>query len=986
MAPSVVHDRVPGRVRFRDARLRQPVARPDAIVSGLLGVTGVRAARVNPTTGSILVHFAAPATVAALAAALDRLLSTDTPRPMAALRDRGKTGVPNDDPPWHALPVGRVLAALSTSSIHGLSDAEAALRLVRHGANELPRAEARSVASIFIEQMETLPVALLGTSALISLFTGGFADAAVILGVLALNGGIATVTESRAERTILGLSRVRLGTISAWRDGQLASLTGESLVPGDVIEVDPGVLVPADARLVECFELTVDESALTGESLPVHKRASERVAADAALGDRATMLYRGTIVTGGRGRAVVTATGLGTEIGRIHSLIGTVRPPRTPIERQLADVGHELIFINGGICALIFGLGLMRGHPVVAMLKSAISLAVAAVPEGLPAVATTTLALGIEDMRRRGVLVRRLDAVETLGAVQVVGLDKTGTLTANRMSVVALHLDGLLCNVTGGHLFADGAAVSDTAYDAARQLLGTTVLCSEVRMNGAGDALTLDGSPTETALVRAGQAFGIDVAASRRRYPLEASIPRGEGRKRMTTMHRSSAGTLLAVKGDPIEVLERCAYVLANGAIRPIDGSERDAIVAVNEGMASRALRVLGVARRADGGDLHDERGLTWLGLVGLADPIRPGAAQAVGMLHRAGVRTVMVTGDQSATAYAIARELDLGDGGEIRILEAGRLRDLTPDLLAALAPRAHVFARVSPANKLQIVQALQASGQIVAMTGDGVNDGPALRAAEIGVAMGGAGSEIAREVADIVLARDDLDGMIEAVRLGRATYANIRKVLRYLVSTNASETLVMLGAAIVGLAEPLTPMQLLWLNLVSDPLPALALGLEQPEPDVLEEKPHDPAAPILSRDDFFRLLREGGVIGAGALAAFLLAGRGPNAGTLAFHGLTLAQLLHALACRSESRGIFELRGRPANRKLIGALGLCLALQGTAQGLPPLRRLLNLGPLTPASVAGVVAAAFGPLIVNEAISALSRPRRGILVPGDEGGK
>ncbi|MFQ3622938.1 MAG: HAD-IC family P-type ATPase, partial [Acetobacteraceae bacterium] len=421
-------------------------------------------------------------------------------------------------------------------------------------------------------------------------------------------------------------------------------------------------------------------------------------------------------------------------------------------------------------------------------------------------------------------------------------------------------------------------------------------------------------------------------------------------------------------KGDPAEVLARCTHRLAGGGVVPLDSAARRAILAANDRMAGEALRVLGVARR-EGGDPRDERGLTWLGLVGLADPLREGADEVIRRLHRAGIRTVMITGDQSATAYAIARRLGLSRAGEIRVLESGALRDLPPETLAALAPQADVFARVSPANKLEIVRALQASGAIVAMTGDGINDGPALRAAEIGIAMGGAGTDVAREVAAMVLADDDLSGILEAIRLGRATYANIRKVLRYLVGTNASETMVMLGAAIAGLAEPLTPIQLLWLNLVSDPLPALALGLEPAETDVLEQEPHDPRAPILSRADFRRVLREGGLMGAAALAASVAAPRGA-----AFHGLTLAQLLHALLCRSETHGPFDPR-LGANPKLAAALAGCVGLQVAAQALPPLRGLLGLGPVGPRGLAAIALTALAPAAANAMLDSLARARR-----------
>ncbi|MCW5771430.1 MAG: cation-transporting P-type ATPase, partial [Rhodospirillaceae bacterium] len=636
-------------------------------------------------------------------------------------------------------------------------------------------------------------------------------------------------------------------------------------------------------------------------------------------------------------------------------------------------------------CAAVFGIGLLRGQPLLHMVKSAISLAVAAVPEGLPAVATTTLAVGIQNMRRRNVFVRRLDAVETLGAVQIVCLDKTGTLTANRMSVTELHCAGQPLAVHGAALDAGGGRPSVAATDTARRLLEITALCSEVSVSAGPSGPLLQGSSTEMALVQAALEQGIDVAALRRQFPVSVVAPRAETRKRMTTLHPTPAGPLLAVKGDPVEVLACCTHARgAGGRALPLDTESRDALLRANERMAGAGLRVLGVAE-GRGRDPRRESGLVWLGLAGMADPVRPGAEPAIRKFHGAGIKTVMITGDQSATAYAVARQLDLGAGRDMRILEAGQLRGMAPQVLAAVAPQAQVFSRVSPANKLQIVKALQTGGTVVAMTGDGINDGPALKAAQVGIAMGESGTDVAREVADIVLASNDLDGIIEAIRLGRATYTNIRKVLRFLVGTNASETFAMLGAAVAGLPEPLTPMQLLWLNLVSDVLPGLALGLDPPERDVLSEQPHDPRAPILGLGDFRQLMREGGVMGLAGLGAFAALGAGPAARTVAFHGLTLSQLVQALACHSERRGLLDEWREPPSPLLIGALGACAALQASAQIVPPLRRILGLVPLTPGSMGAIAVTALAPVLVNEAISWLSGTYRNEPEPTQNGG-
>ncbi len=977
--PEIVHDAVPGRVRFRVGALRDEPRLAQPIVDTLLAQPGVRRAEASKLTGSVLVYFGAPATIATLADAIVDAESGKPPPPrLAATKEALHAHAAPADPhaTFHARSVAETLRHLAAPGARGLTDAEVAVRRARHGRNELPRTEPRSAWSIFGEQLTSLPIALLGASAAISLVTGGIADAVVIGGVVLANAGIATTTEKQAERTILGLSQYAPQPVPVIRGGVRRQVLPAELVPGDAIALDPGTMIPADARLIEAEDLTVNESALTGEALPVHKDASARLRTDTALADRVNMVFRGTAVTGGRGVAIVTATGAETEIGRIQGLLGAVRPPETPIQRQLGEVERELVVVNGAICAAVFAIGLLRGEGWLPMLRTAISLAVAAIPEGLPAVATTTLAVGIQDMRKRDVLVRKLEAVETLGAVEIVGLDKTGTLTDNRMAAVAVHVDGALHGLDGATLTVDGKAAKPAVVRVAAAMFEVAALCSEAAVGGTARKPSITGSPTESALVQSALDLGVDVVRLRRQQPIARTTPRATGRKRMSTLHvLADRRRRLCVKGDPVEVLERCTHRLTARGRVPLDDAARAEILRANQRMASQALRVLGMAE-ADAGDPRREAKLTWLGLAGLANPIRPGARPALDVLHRAGIRTVMITGDQSATAFAIAKTLDLGDGGEIRVLEAGQIKGIDASVLAAIAANPHVFARVSPVDKLAIVQALQANGRIVAMTGDGINDGPALKAADVGIAMGGGGTDVAREVSDVVLATDDLAGVIEAVRLGRATYANIRKVLRFLVGTNAAETMVMLSASIAGLPEPLHPMQLLWLNLVTDVLPGLALGLEAPEPDVLEQPPHDPRAPIMGVGDFRRVLVEGGILGAATLGAFLVAGgaggprgAGPQAAptrasTIAFHGLTAAQLVHSLACRSETHGILEELRRPANAKLYGALGLCGVLQIGAQALPFTRRLLGLTPVGAADLAAIGTVALGSAAAN----------------------
>lgn len=949
----VRHDAVPGRLRLRVPALRGDPARAAALEARLRALPGILSAAAQPLTGSVLLRHARGESAAALRDVVARLLAAPAeapPSPGVA------PAAPPPAEPWHALSAAALLAAdPAASASRGLSSAEAAARLARFGPNLLPRPAPRGLAALLVEQVTGLPVLLLGASALVSLATGGLAEAAVILAVIAANAGIAALTERQAERTILALDAEDPAPVPVLRDGAPQPLPPAGLVPGDLLLVEAGMLVPADARLIEARDLTVNESALTGESLPVAKRAEAAVPADAPLAERATMIFRGTAVTGGAGRALVVATGAATEIGRIQALLGALRPPPTPMQRELETLGRRLVGLNGAICLAVLALGLARGRGLLPALKSAISLAVAAVPEGLPAVATTTLAVGVRQMRREGVLVRRLGAIEALGAVQVVCLDKTGTLTRNVMTVVEAQVPAGTLSF-GGTPAAEGPAAAE-----ARRLFAMAALCSDAAPAPGGG---FSGSPTEVALLRAAEALGLDIAALRAAHPRRATLPRAEGRKRMATWHAApGGGRLLAVKGDPVEVLALCDRRLAGEGTAPLSLADHAAIRAANDAMAGRALRVLGVAF----GEGEAEERLVWCGLVGIADPLRADARTAIATLHAAGVRTVMITGDQSATAIAIAREAGLGRGPEITVLEAGQLDAARPEVLAALAPRADAFARVSPSQKLAVVRALQARGAVVAMTGDGVNDGPALRAADIGIALGAGGSAVAREAADIVLASDELEGILRALRLGRATTGNIRKVLRYLLSTNFSESLIMLGAAGTGMPEPLSPLQLLWLNLVSDVAPALALGLDPPTGEELTRPPRPRGAPLLGPAELAGIGREGAVMAGAALAAQGLAG-GPAAGPVAFHALTLAQLLHALACRRGERG----RAGPPNPLLHAALAGGVALQALAQGLPPLRALLGLAPLGPGGALAAGLGALAALAVNEGISAAAR--------------
>ncbi len=938
----------PGRLRLRVAGLKGDAACAARLAGRLPGQAGIHTASPNPTTGTLLVTCDAAADRAVLLEAVAAVAADRTPTAAAdgaaATAETTSTGSPAGD--WHLRPAEAAVAAFESSADTGLSEDRARLVFRRVGPNVLVESKARGPAAILKDQLVNLPTGLLLGSAVVSAATGGLLDAGAIAVVSLVNAAIGFATERDAERTISSLDRVDAPDAAVLRSGRQRQVPVPEIVPGDLLLLAPGALVAADGRLLRAQGLSLDESLLTGESLPVAKTTAPLARRDLPLGERSNMVFKGTAVTGGAGRALVTATGPATEIGRIQALAGSARPPETPMQQQLARMDRQLVWLSLAACAGMVGLGLLRGYGAGQMVKAAISLAVAAIPEGLPTVATVTMALGIREMRRHKAVVRRLDAVETLGAVGAVCFDKTGTLTENRMVVREV----------------------DCPEAALPRLLEVCALNSEVEIDAAGRAR---GSSTEKALIELVRGHGLDVERLRSDAPLLETRHRSEGQRWMATRHRGPGGEpFLTVKGSPDEVLELCRLD-ADG--RELDTAARQRLADANERLGARGLRVLACAR----GDDAMAR-LQWLGLVGLADPVRPEMAELMARFHAAGIRTIMITGDQTATAYAIARELNLSQGGPVEILEGTELERLPPEMLRALAERTQVFARVSPANKLQIVQALQAGGQVVAMTGDGINDSPALRAADIGLAMG-SGTPAAHEVADLVLQDDRLATMHVALGEGRTIYTNIRRAIRFLLSTNLSEILAMIGATALRLGQPLTPMQLLWINLVSDVFPGLGLALEPQDPRSLTAPPRDPKAPLLSGRDFREVGTEGLVMAGTALAANLLtqgrAGPGARSSGTTFVALTAGQLLHALSCRSEEHNIWggeRLPANPALSRTMLALGL---LTGGALLLPWSRRLLGVAGMTPGDWLLAGAAGGASYLTNEAIKAQRHTRR-----------
>lgn len=879
---------------------------------------------------------------------------------------------PHDEPLWHLQTADEVIYMLEGSATEGLSAQRVSSLLSKHGPNALPRAEPQSSFSLFVDQFKSLPVALLGVSAGVSLLTGGVLDAAAIGVVVMTNAVIGFATEAQIEKSIRSLGSIAPATARVVRDGHVLQVAAEKIVPGDLLVLSRGTQIVADARLLEAVRLDVDESALTGESVPVSKRSTPLQGDDVPLADRTNMVYRGTMVTGGSGLAVVIATGPRTELGRIHQLVSHARPPETPSQRELRVLGNQLVWAGAAVCGGMFGIGMLRGYGVAQMARSSISLAVAALPEGLPTVAMTVLSLGVRDLRKRDALVRHVDAVETLGSPQIICLDKTGTITENQMSVVSIFVRDYPEPVAPKDFGPDEDVATSLESLALRRLLEVVALCSEVELEQREQGWELHGTPTERALMQAALDFGIDVYALRAEHPLTNLQLRAGDRNYMVSEHTLSDGrTVLAVKGSPHEVLALCDRIYVQGSVRPMREADRATVESVNGRMAGQALRVLGVAY-AEGEAPHGpQERFVWLGLIAMADPPRQGMKRLIKRFHRAGIDTAMITGDQSATAYAVAKELDLAREGLLEILDSMHMEEVAPDVLSSLAQHVQVFSRVSPAHKLEIVQALQRAGLVVAMTGDGINDGPALRAAHVGIAMGTSGSEVAREVADVVLERDDLQSLIGAIRQGRTIHDNIRKSVHFLLSSNMSEILVMMGSISAGLGEPLSPMQLLWLNLITDVFPGLGLAVEPSEPDVMERPPRNPEDPMLRRADFVRIILEGAFLAGGTLGTYAWAtrryGAGPKPGSIAFMTLTISQLLHALSCRSEYRTIFDRELGPLNLPLKLGVGGSLGLQLGASLVPGLRSALGIGRLSPTDWLAIGLGAGLPLLTNEAL-------------------
>lgn len=846
----------------------------------------------------------------------------------------------------HAEDLPALLDRLGASSSDGLTHAEAQVRLTQHGRNELPEQPGEPNWKRFLAQFTNPIVVTLLVAASIAIFVGvqeakgsflsRFADALAIILIVAINAVIGYYQEQRAEAALDALRKLAAPNARVRRDGVVTECLAALLVPGDLVELEAGDAIPADARLVQSFGFATEESALTGETVPRVKDALAQVDAASPLAERDTMVFTGTTVVRGRARAIVTHTGAHSELGRIGQLIAEIGEQKTPLEERLDAFGHVILWSCLALSCALMAWGFLRprffggfSRPWHGLLLEAVALAVAAIPEGLPAITTITLALGMQRMARRGAIVRKLPAVETLGAATVICSDKTGTLTQNAMTVRAVYTYGCAYRVTGEgynpagairEASADGVVVT-TLRPALEQLLVSAALCNNARIEALEGSWRVIGDPTEGALLALAEKGGLPPASVRACSVVLTEVPFDSNRKRMTIVARDERGREIAhVKGSVDVLLSRCDRCVTGTGVTPLTESMREEITVAATALSEQSLRVLAICRRERHGERpesgsddseHFERELTFLGLVGMLDPPRPGVEAAIATCQAAGIRAVMITGDDGATACAIAKDVGMWEPGDTAITGA-ELELMDEAALDRRVMHIKVFARSTPEHKLRIVRAFKRAGHVVAMTGDGVNDAPALREANIGVAMGKTGTDVARQAADLVLADDNFATIVDAVREGRSIYRNIQKFIFFLLSANMGLVITVFAVSFVASWPPLTPLMVLWINLVTNGLPALALGIDPGDRRLMEESPRDPAERLMMFRDYLGMLFVGGVMASAAIAIYAVAPQTEEglekARALAFTLLAVSPLMHAFSCRSPIRSVLQCR------------------------------------------------------------------------------
>lgn len=873
---------------------------------------------------------------------------------------------------WWQMETKEAARRLETDEKQGLTSQMAAERLVQKGRNELAETDGKkSLFWRFLAQFDDFMILLLLGAAVVSVVISRLSgendvlDAVMILGIVVLNAALGLFQESKAEKALEALKKMAAPHARVIRDGIVREIPAAEVVPGDLLLLETGDAVCADGRVVESRSLKTEESALTGEALPVEKTAAGGLPEETATGDRKNMVLTGGYVVYGKGKVLVTATGMDTEMGRIAAMLSHTSDSMTPLQKKLEQTGKQLGIGALAICALIFCMGILQEKPPFSMFMTAVSLAVAAIPEGLPAIVTIVLAMGTSRMSEKHTIVRRLSAVETLGGAQVICSDKTGTLTQNRMQVTT---------------WTDYSHREPKNEDLRETVANLFALCNDCNVSDGN----LQGEPTEKALGEYAQSMGIDFAALRRDMPRVAEIPFSSARKRMTTLHKTEDGWISVTKGAPDILLEKCAFCMEGSGQVPFDSRRKSIARMVNGEMAAQALRVVAVAFRqwSEKPPLTEEaleRNLVFAGMAGMVDPPRPEVKEAVHLCRQAGIRPVMITGDHVLTAEAIGRELGIYQKGDCAVTGA-ELDKMSDKELETAAETCTVFARVAPEHKVRIVQAFQKRGNVVAMTGDGVNDAPALKTADIGCAMGKSGTEVAKGASDLILTDDNFATIVEAVREGRGIYDNIRKAVHFLLSSNIGEILTIFVAMLLGWAAPLLPIQLLWVNLVTDSLPAIALGMEPAEENIMERPPRKNTGSLFGDGLGGRILLEGVMIGVLALLAFGIGHvyfdqeNGYAVGrTMAFAVLSLSQLVHAFNMRGEG----SLGKLPfcSNKWLLMAFVVGVALQCVVIMMPPLAGVFQVVPLNGEQWLLTAALALAPLPLVELEKVIWHPKQ-----------
>ncbi|MFY9176771.1 MAG: calcium-transporting P-type ATPase, PMR1-type [Caldicoprobacterales bacterium] len=863
---------------------------------------------------------------------------------------------------WHTKSPEEVEKVLETSFEKGLSEEEAVKRLEKYGSNELEQSKRRTIWNMVIDQFKDFMIIILIIASIISGLLGEITDAVIILLIVLLNAFMGVIQENKAEESLAALKKMAAPHAKVRRNGRPDIIDAAKLVPGDVVVLETGDFVPADLRLIETSNLKIEEAALTGESVPVEKDNVTLQDEDMPLGDRVNMAYSSSIVTYGRGTGIVVETGMSTQMGRIAQMIQSEEAVETPLQKRLESLGKILGIAALGICAVIFLVGVLYGKDIFQMFLTSVSLAVAAIPEGLPAIVTIVLALGVQRMAKRNAIIRKLPAVETLGSATVICSDKTGTLTQNRMTVTQLYYNREFMDVVGG-------SVND---DHLKLLLTTGILCNDTQIKEDEEGPKTIGDPTETALVDLGLNYGMDKRSMDKNFERVFEIPFDSDRKLMSTVHKSDNGLRVFTKGATDELLNKCNRILLDGRVEELTQEHIDHIQKANETMASKALRVLSMAykdidklpEKENGPQLEDQ--LIFVGLMGMIDPPREEVKDAVKLCKRAGIKPVMITGDHKITAVAIAKELGIleeGDeavtGVEVEVMSDQELKDRVKNI--------SVYARVAPEHKVRIVKAWQEWGQIVAMTGDGVNDAPALKRADIGAAMGIVGTDVAKEAADMVLTDDNFSTVVAAVEEGRIIFSNILKSIQFLLSCNVGEILLLFIATMLNWEAPLLPIHILWVNLVTDSLPALALGVDPAEKDIMDQKPRDPNSGIFNRGLIARILYQGAMVGLLALTAFVIGQRIDitTGRTMSFAVLALSQLSHVFNVRSNTKSAFQV-GFLTNTRLLGAVALSTLLQIAVITIPGLSNIFKVKALEGQQWLIVIALSLAPLLIVEA--------------------